>query len=86
MLFYHLVLILNDMTGLSEEEFLKKLGLKIKAIRTAKGLSLDQLATGYRFDKASLSRLEAGKSNITLKTLFKLSLALNVAAGQFFTD
>ncbi len=69
---------------LSEEEFLKDLGLQIKAIRTAKSLSLDQLAAGYGFEKANLSRLEAGKANITLRTLFKLSVALNVTVDQFF--
>ncbi len=74
------------MALLTEEEFLKNLGLKIKAIRNEKGLSLNKLAANYGFEKASLSSLEAGKSNITLKTLFKLSSALNSSVGRFFTD
>jgi transcriptional regulator with XRE-family HTH domain len=74
------------MVQLSEEEFLKNLGLKIKAIRIEQGLSLNKLAKNYGFEKASLSRTEAGKSNITLKTLFKLSTALNVSVSRFFTD
>jgi transcriptional regulator with XRE-family HTH domain len=73
------------MTNLSEGEFFKNLGAKIKAIRKEKGLSLNKLTTVYGFEKASLSRLESGKANITLKTLFKLSIALNVEMWEFFS-
>jgi transcriptional regulator with XRE-family HTH domain len=69
-----------------EQEFLKNLGLKIKEIRTGKGLSLSTIAEKFGFEKASLSRLETGHVNATIKTLYKLSQALEVPIGTFFED
>jgi len=72
------------MTKLSEQEFLKKLGSKIKLVRNEKGWSLNEISIKCGIEKASISRIESGKSNITLKTLFKLSLALEVTVAHFF--
>ena len=74
------------MDGLSEQDFLREFGLKIKETRIKKGLSLNKLAMEHGFEKASFSRLEAGKSNVTLKTLFKLSVALEVPTSHFFEN
>jgi transcriptional regulator with XRE-family HTH domain len=68
----------------SEEEFLKNLGQKIRHLRKEKGLSLNNISEQSGFEKARLSRLEAGKVNITVKTLFKLSHALDVPVHKFF--
>ena len=70
---------------MNEEEFLKKLGSNIKTIRKEKKLSLDQLAK-HGFEKANLSRLEAGKSNPTILTLFRVSNALEAPIRLFFED
>ena len=68
----------------SEQDFLKKLGSKVRSIRNERKLSLNQMAELHGFEKAGLSRLEAGKTNITMLTLFKLSAALNVKVTDFF--
>ncbi len=69
-----------------EEEFLEKLGVRIKNLRLDKNISLNQFAKLNGFEKASLSRLESGKTNVTAITLYKLSVALEVPIARFFED
>lgn len=71
---------------MDEQEFLKKLGLKIKTLRKERKLSLDALAKQHGFEKANLSRLESGRSNPTVITLFKISAALQVSVHKFFEE
>jgi transcriptional regulator with XRE-family HTH domain len=63
---------------LTEKVYLRKLGLKIKQIRTERGLS--QLALGIEIDieKSNISRLESGRVNARIYTLYKVAKALNV--------
>lgn len=68
------------------EEFFKKLGQKIKEIRTANGLSQLQLA--IKMDDGSgpnnISDIECGRRNPTLKTVFKIAKALGVEVKDLF--
>lgn len=61
-----------------ESQLLTKVGAKIKKLRTAKKMSQNDLAISCNFEKASMSRIEAGKTNVTLLTLQKISNALEV--------
>ena len=54
------------------------IGKKIKSIREEKGLTQQNLADLCEFEKSNLSRIEAGKTNITIKNLYKISKALGV--------
>lgn len=38
------------------------------------------------FEKASLSRIESGQANPTIRTLYKLSKALDVPIAEFFKE
>jgi transcriptional regulator with XRE-family HTH domain len=67
-----------------ENEFLKKLGGKIRAARHEKKMSLNQLSAQFGLEKSSISKLENGKSNSTVLTLWGLSEALNVPIENFF--
>jgi DNA-binding Xre family transcriptional regulator len=58
--------------------FLKELGAKIKEFRLKKGISQTQLAFLCEFEKASMSRIESGFTNITVLNLKKISDALEV--------
>ena len=62
------------------------MGGKIRTIRKEKKLTLDTLAALCDFEKANLSRIESGKTNTTVLTLFTLSKAMNVDVRQFFED
>jgi putative transcriptional regulator len=67
---------------MTEKVALKKLGLKIKQLRTEKGLS--QLALGIEIDveKSNISRMESGRVNVRFYTLFKVAKALNIDLSE----
>jgi len=67
-----------------EQDFLKKLGQKIRTVRHEKQMSLNQLSAQFGLEKSSISKLENGKSNSTVLTLWGLSEALNVPVERFF--
>ncbi|MGX6605030.1 helix-turn-helix domain-containing protein [Micromonosporaceae bacterium Da 78-11] len=53
-------------------------GARIRAVRTARGMSLSALAAAAGIGKATLSELEAGRRNPTLDTLYALAGPLGV--------
>lgn len=69
---------------MTEQEFLAGVGLKIKELRIRKNISQKDLALECNFEKASMSRIEAGKTNITILTLFKIMTALDADVKDFF--
>lgn len=69
---------------MSEQQLFIHVGKKIRERRKALNLSQTDLAALCNFEKASVSRMEAGKSNITMSTLFKLSTALQTPVKYFF--
>ena len=50
----------------------------IKHIRTEKGLSVQELAYRCNIERSNLSRIEAGRSNMTIKTLCIICNALDI--------
>jgi transcriptional regulator with XRE-family HTH domain len=71
---------------MSKEAFLLKLGAKIRKTRKEKNLSLDKLAALCDYEKANLSRIESGKTNTTVITLYNISKAMEVPINEFFKD
>ncbi len=69
---------------MEDSKFLLDLGARIKSIRTGQHLTQYGLATSCEFEAASMSRIEAGKINVTVLTLRKISRALNVEIRDFF--
>jgi transcriptional regulator with XRE-family HTH domain len=65
---------------------LADLGHRIKKLRQRKGMTQNELALRCEFEKASMSRIEAGKTNLTLLTLRKISKALEVDFIELFKD
>ena len=55
------------------------IGQKIRNVRELLGMSQQDLAAKCNFEKSNLSRIEAGRTNLTIKTLYKISIALNVS-------
>ncbi|KAB7528250.1 helix-turn-helix domain-containing protein [Flagellimonas olearia] len=62
----------------------KKLGQRIKEVREGKELSQLDVASICDYDKTTISRIENGRTNITLKTLVTLALAMEVDISQLF--
>lgn len=60
------------------EELQKAIGLKIREKRLQKKWSQAQLALEMLKERQTVSRVELGKTSITLKTLIEFSHALDV--------
>jgi transcriptional regulator with XRE-family HTH domain len=57
---------------------LKQIGDNIRKYRIKRKLTQMDLAASCGFEESSIGRLENGKTNPTIKTLLKLSQALDV--------
>jgi transcriptional regulator with XRE-family HTH domain len=62
----------------SDESVRDLLAANLRHARTARNLSLSELARLSKIGKATLSQLEAGAGNPTIETVFSLSRALEV--------
>ncbi len=67
-------------------EILKAVGNKIKEIRQSKGLSQLDLVGKMEgnIDVTNISRIEQGRTNPTVYTLFRIADALEVHPKEFF--
>lgn len=64
------------------QQIFSTLGQNLQRYRTAKGLSLSQLAQNTGIAKSNLSRIEQGGGNPTLDTIWKLAIQLDVPFGS----
>lgn len=60
------------------EEEIKKIAANIKKIRLSKGLTVQELAWRCDIERSNMSRIESGRSNLTVKTLCVICRALNI--------
>lgn len=63
-----------------------KFGRNLRAIRAGKALTQQTVADIIGTQQPAYCRIESGESNITLKTIEKLSQALDVSPAEFFKD
>ena len=66
-------------------EFLKKIGIKLKVLRSLKGFSQDDIANRLDIDKSYYSKVERGLTNPTLLYLKNLSEVLEVRLDELVT-
>jgi transcriptional regulator with XRE-family HTH domain len=71
---------------MSESSMMIKIGEKIKSLRVKKNMTQNDLAMECDFEKASMSRIESGQSNPTLRTLYKIAVALDVKLVDLFQE
>lgn len=67
---------------MTEKVLLKKIGNRIKEIRTEKGLSQQELAAELDYEKSNMSRLESGTTNPKIATLYRVAKALNIPLSE----
>jgi len=65
-------------------KFQKGVGKSLKKVRLSKNLSQLDLAVLCDMEKTSISRIENGRTNITLRTIYKLSYTLNIKYSELF--
>ena len=63
----------------------RDIGLRVKALRTAGGLTLDRLAERSGVSRAMLSRIERGESSPTAHLLNRVCSGLGVTLSTLFT-
>jgi transcriptional regulator with XRE-family HTH domain len=70
---------------LEKQEILISVGNKIKEIRQEKGLSQLDLVGKMdgNIDVTNISRIEKGRTNPTVYTLFRIALALEIHPKEF---
>jgi len=61
---------------------LKPIGKRIKAIRKSKGITQAQLAEMTNMSNIFISRIETGAKNVSLTSLIKIAVALNVTIDE----
>ncbi len=66
---------------ITEEELFQLVGLRIKRIRRSKGISQQVLAYQVDMEKTNISRIEGGRTNVTLKNVYKIA-ALGVTMKE----
>ena len=68
------------MASMEKSEMLKIIGHNVKRIRLEKGLTQVDLVGKIetRIDTTNISRIEKGRTNATIHTLFRISQALEV--------
>ena len=71
---------------LTDTKFLIVLGDRSKMFRLKKSMTQRELAMLCGFEKASMSGIESGKTNITIITLRKISKTLSVEITEFFKE
>ena len=57
---------------------LVRIGMNIRKIRSEKNISQQDMAALCNFEKSNMSRIEAGRTNLTIGTLLKICEALEV--------
>lgn len=61
-----------------------QIGRKIRAVRTERDVTLDQLAEKSRLTKGQLSKIENGKVSCPISTLMRVASALGIQVGALF--
>ena len=62
----------------------EKVGKRIKELRHKLGLSQEELADKAEIHRTYIASLEVGKRNISIVTLEKIIIALEVSMSEFF--
>jgi len=65
---------------------LKQLGKQIKMLRQQTGLSQEKFALKIDMDRTYFSSVEAGKRNISIYNIKKISDGLGVSLSELFKD
>jgi transcriptional regulator with XRE-family HTH domain len=67
-----------------EEKFIKRFGENIQKLRKDKGLTQEDFSAKTDIPRTQLGRIERGQVNTTLKTMLRISKALNIDVRKLF--
>jgi transcriptional regulator with XRE-family HTH domain len=61
-------------------------GLAVRALREQTGVSQEHFAYTAKIDRAFMSRVERGKSNVSLETVDRIAVALEISLDELFAE
>ena len=64
----------------------KAFGKKVQELRKQKGISQEKFALSIDMDRTYLASVEAGKRNIAIKNIKKISDGLDISLSQLFEN
>jgi transcriptional regulator with XRE-family HTH domain len=64
----------------------KKIGERIKELRSRVGISQEALAHRADLDRTYVNSVENGKRNISIENIEKIAKALDISVKDFFDD
>lgn len=67
-----------------EEKLQEKLGGRLRAFRTAKGYSIEEIAHKASMNSAQLGKIERGERNFTMESLDRIVRALEISYKVLF--
>lgn len=67
---------------MTKEELQKKIGERIVHLREDRGLRQIDLANKLEIEDSALRRIESGRTNCTIWTLYRISIALNCKLSE----
>ena len=67
---------------MDDKSFLQQVGQNIKRVRKQHNISQRELALRCDYEKTTISRIEAGRTNVTLLTLRKLADGIGVSINE----
>lgn len=70
---------------ISEEDYIKNLGIQIRKAREQKNLSQQNLADLCNMPRSTIARAERAEVNVTVITLIKIAKAMEISPFQFFS-
>ncbi|MFV0537627.1 MAG: helix-turn-helix domain-containing protein [Dysgonomonas sp.] len=70
---------------MNKEDLLIAIGKNIKKIREDKNISQAELAARCNYEKSNMSRIESGKTNLTIGTLLNIAKSLDITIINLIT-
>lgn len=67
---------------MEEKEYLKSIGKNITVLRKKKKWSSQKLALECNMEKSNIIPIEKGRINVTIKTLYRIAVALEVELSE----
>ncbi len=69
-----------------KKQLQETIGKKIRQLRESKGIAQQDLAAKCNFEKSNMARLEAGNTNPTIYTLYKIAQSLDISLSKIVSD
>ncbi len=70
---------------MTDAELQKKVANRIKELRIQRGMSQLEFAVALDYEKSNTSRLESGKVNPRITTLYKVASVLEISLQELLT-